>query len=114
MKNYFMLTYICHLFSPSVTGSRFSSISKALKPILYVCRSAFSIELRLKYHCVVGKVWQEETNSFLLCEGLEQKEKEGEWRERTKNEGAGGGLRRGGQRVRVIFKAEHKTDSNKS
>lgn len=28
--------------------------------------------------------------------------------------GSGGGVRRGGQRVRVIFKAEHKTDSNKS
>ncbi len=31
MKNYFMLTYICRLFSPSVTRSRFSSISKSLK-----------------------------------------------------------------------------------
>lgn len=49
MKNYFMLTYICRLFSPSVTCRRFSSILKALKPILYVCGSAFSIELRLKY-----------------------------------------------------------------
>lgn len=70
MKNYFMLTYICRLFSPSVTCSRFSSILKALKPILYVCRSAFSIESRLKYQCAVGKVWQEETNSLLLCRGL--------------------------------------------
>lgn len=70
MKNYFMLTYICRLFSPSVTCSRFSSISKALKPILYVCRSAFSIESRLKYQCVVGKVWQQETNDLLLCRGL--------------------------------------------
>lgn len=69
MKNYFMLTYICRLFSPSVTHSRFSSISKALKPILYVCRSAFAIESRLKYQCVVGKVWQEETNDLLLCQG---------------------------------------------
>lgn len=65
-----MLTYICRLFSPSVTCSRFSSISKALKPILYVCRSAFSIELRLKYQCVVGKVWHEEANDLLLCRGL--------------------------------------------
>lgn len=67
MKNYFMLTYICRLFSPSVTCSRFSSILKALKPILYVSGSAFSIESRLKHQCVVGKVWQEETNSLLLC-----------------------------------------------
>lgn len=78
MKNYFMLTYICRLFSPSVTCSRLSSILKALKPILYVCRSAFSIESRLKYQCVVGKVWQEETNSLLLCRGLGRK-KEGEY-----------------------------------
>ena len=67
MKNYFMLTYIWRLFSPSVTCRRFSSILKALKPILYVCRSAYSIELRLKYQHVVGKVWQEEANSLLMC-----------------------------------------------
>lgn len=75
MKNYFMLTYICCLFSPSVTCSKFSFISKALNPILYVCRSAFSIELRLKYRWTVRKVWQEETSDLLLCTGLYRRER---------------------------------------
>lgn len=48
MKNYFMLTYICCLFSPSVTCSRFAFIWKALKPILYVRGSARAIESGLK------------------------------------------------------------------
>lgn len=43
-----MLTYICCLFSPSVTCSRFGFIWKALKPILYVRGSAWAIESRLK------------------------------------------------------------------
>lgn len=65
MKNYFMLTYICCLFSPSVTCSRFGFIWKALKPILYVRGSARAIESRLKQQRAAGKVRREETDGLI-------------------------------------------------
>lgn len=84
MKNYFMLTYICCLFSPSVTCSRFGFIWKALKPILYVRGSAWPIEWRLKQQRAAEGEQGEETD------GLQGREVPARKKKKKNKVGAGG------------------------